>query len=456
MTTIGELTTKTIDGFRAGLHGSVILPGQPDYDAARTVWNGMIDRRPGMIVRCADAADVVQAVNFARNNGLLVAVRGGGHNAAGLAVSDGGIVIDLSTMNDVSVDPSARIARAQGGATWGDFDRETHTFGLATTGGAISTTGIAGLTLGGGLGWLMRSYGLACDNVRSVEIVTADGRLLTASEQQNADLFWGVRGGGGNFGVVTSFEYQLHPVSQVLAGMLVHPLERAGEALRFYREFTRTAPDALTVFAPLMTTPDGQPVIAFLVCYNGPISDGEAALRPLREFGPPLVDDVRPMPYTELQSMLDEGFPSGLQVYWRSHFLAHLNDDAIDALLDRFAAVSSPLSVLIIEQLGGAVSRVARDATAFDHRDALYNLAIVARWEDPAAADGHIAWARDLWEATRPFASGVYVNYLGVGDSADRVRDAYSGGKYERLAALKAKYDPANLFRLNQNIAPAV
>ncbi|MGD9890395.1 MAG: FAD-binding oxidoreductase [Dehalococcoidia bacterium] len=451
--------TTTIDPtaiarFRSSLDCAVLLPDHADYDAARGVWNGMIDRRPAIIVRPASVADVVAAVNFARENDLLVAVRGGGHNAAGLAVCDGGIVIDLSSMRAVLVDPDERRARVEGGATWGDFDREAQAYGLATTGGVISTTGVGGLTLGGGLGWLMRRYGLACDNLRSVEVVTAGGEVVYASEQDHADLFWGLRGGGGNFGIATSFEFQLHPVTEVLGGMLIHPAERAAEVLRFVREFCATAPDELTVFAPLMTAPDGQRVLALLVCYNGPIEAGEAALRPLREYGPPVVDDVKPMPYKDLQGMLDEGFPAGLQVYWSGHFLTSLADEAIDVLVDRFATVSSPLNALLLEQFGGAVGRVGRDATAFDHRDAAFNLAIVARWNDPAEADQHIAWARDVWQSMRPYATGAYVNYLGIDDSAERVKDAYGAGKYERLAALKSKYDPTNLFRLNQNIKP--
>ncbi len=453
MTSIAdELAAMALKG---QLRGTLIRPGDADYDTARAVWNGMIDRRPAMIVRPAAPEDVVAAVNLARESGLPLAVRGGGHNAAGLSVCDDGIVIDLSSMKAVAVDPDARTARAQGGATWGDFDAATTAHGLATAGGLISSTGVAGLTLGGGLGWLMREYGLACDNLLSVEVVTADGRLVTASASENADLFWGLRGGGGNFGVATSFQFRLHPVSRVLAGMLVHPIERAGEVLRLYREVTATAPDALTVFAPVMTTPEGAKVIALIACYNGPIGEGEAAIEPLRECAPALADTVQPMAYVELQRMLDEAFPHGLQVYWRSHFLTGLPDAAIDDIVERFAGVTSPLSTVIVEPMGGAVGRVGRDASAFDQRNAAYNLAIIARWTEPAEADRHTAWAREVWEATRPYASGVYVNYLGVGDGAERVRDAYGPAKYERLAALKAKYDPGNLFRLNQNIIPS-
>ena len=315
-------------------------------------------------------------------------------------------------------------------------------------------TGIAGLTLGGGIGWLMRSCGLACDNLVSAEVVTADGSVVTASAGENPELLWGLRGGGGNFGVVSSFTFQLHEVGDVLAGMLIHPAERAAEVLRFYREFTQSAPNELTLFAGLMTSPDGMPIVALLAAYNGPIEDGERVLRPLREFGPPLVDQIAPMPYTALQSMLDEGFPAGLPVYWRSHFLDDLPDEAIETIVDSFSHVTSPLSAILLEQLGGAVARVGRDDTAFDHRDAAYNLAIISRWPDPAMADAGIAWTREMWTAMQPFAHGVYVNYLGVGESAARVRDAYGAEKYARLAALKRQYDPTNVFRFNQNIEP--
>jgi FAD/FMN-containing dehydrogenase len=455
MTATSDLAASEIAELRAALRGGLLCPGDDGYDAARAVWNGMIDRSPAVIARCAGVADVQAALGFARGHGLPVAVRGGGHNAAGLAVCDGGLVVDLTLMRGVRVDAARRSVRVQGGATWGDLDRETQVYGLATTGGAISSTGVAGLTLGGGLGWLMRSYGLVCDNLLSADLVTADGRSLTASATENADLFWGLRGGGGNFGVVTSFEFRLHAVGPVLAGMLIYPLAQAREVLRVYREFTAAAPDELTVFAVLMTTPDGMPVLALILCYNGPLEAGEAAIRPLRQTAPPMVDQVGPMPYVVLQSMLDEGFPHGLQVYWRSHFLTGLGDDAIDALLERFAAVGSPLTAVLIEQLGGAVARVGAHDTAFGHRAAPYNLAIVARWADPTQADAHIAWTRDLWEALRPSAAGVYVNYLGAGEGAERVRAAYDPGTYARLAELKRRYDPENVFRFNQNITPS-
>jgi FAD/FMN-containing dehydrogenase len=438
----------------AHFRGALIRPGDPGYHSARTVWNGMIDRKPAIIARCLDVADVQAAVAHARSEGLGVAIRGGGHNAAGLAVADGALVVDLTGMRAVDVDPTVRTARVQGGATWGDVDRATQEHGLATTGGAISDTGVGGLTLGGGLGWLMRSYGLACDSVIAAEVVTATGELVRTSETENPELLWGLKGGGGNFGVVTSFAFALHPVSTLLAGLIIHPVERAPEVLRFYREFNATAPEELIAFAALMTTPDGARVLGLIVAYNGPVEDGERVLKPLREFGPPVADMVSPMPYTALQTMLDEGFPAGLPVYWRSHFLPTLTDEALDLLVDGFARATSPLTSILLEQLGGAVARVPREDSAFDHRAAQYNLAIIARWPDPAMAEECIAWTRKLWTDMEPHGQGVYVNYLGEHEGQDRVRAAYGPGKYDRLATLKRQYDPTNLFRFNHNIVP--
>jgi FAD/FMN-containing dehydrogenase len=454
-TSVGTLSDDRLREFGTRFHGELIRPDSPAYDSARKVWNGMIDRRPAAIARCKTVADVQNAIRFARESSLPLAIRGGGHSAAGLAVCDGGLVIDLSGMRDVVVDPARKIARAGGGATWGDFDRATAAHGLATTGGAISSTGIAGLTLGGGLGWLMRSCGLTCDNLLGAEIVTADGQLLHASATENADLFWGLRGGGGNFGVVTAFEYRLHPVSTVFGGMLLYPLPRARDVLRLYRDVTRSAPDELTVFAAMMHSPDGIPVVGLVICYNGPASDGEKAIAAFRAFEKPIAGEVGPMSYTALQTMLDAGFPSGLQVHWRSEFLTSIPDDLVEAAVSAFEKVPSPLSALMIEQLGGAVSRVARDATAFDQRDSNYNFVIVSRWADPAQAQPNVAWARSTSDAAKPFTNGhVYVNYIGAGEAPDRVRAAFGADKYDRLAALKRKYDPTNLFRINQNILP--
>jgi len=437
-------------------HGDIMLPGSDEYDAARKVWNGMIDRRPACIARCKSIGDVQEALRFARDNELPVAVRGGGHNAAGLAVCDGGLVIDLGGMRDVVVDPERRIARAGGGATWGDFDRATAAHGLATTGGAVSTTGIAGLTLGGGLGWLMRSYGMACDNLVAAEVVTADGQVVRASATESPDLFWGLRGGGGNFGIVTTFEYALHPVSTIFGGMLLYPLGRARDVLRVYRDVTASAPDALTVFAAMMHAPDGTPVVALVVCYNGPTDEGERAIKAFRDFATPMAGEVGPMPYTALQSMLDAGFPEGLQVHWRSEFVNAIPDALIDAAVSAFERVPSPLSALMFEQFGGAVKRVPRGETAFDQRDADYNLVIVSRWADPAQADANVRWARETSDAAKPFTTGrVYVNYIGAGEAPDRVRAAFGADKFDRLSRIKRKYDPTNVFRANQNIPPS-
>ena len=459
LTSDPALAEDTIAAFKTTLRGALLRPGDDGYEAARTLWNAMIDKRPALIVRCVGVADVIQAINFARTHDLLVAVRGGGHNVAGNAVCDGGLMIDLSPMKSVHVDPVRRTARAEPGVTWREFDHETQAFGLATTGGVIPTTGVAGLTLGGGIGWLMGSYGLSCDNLLSVDVVTADGRLLQASATENPDLFWGVRGGGGNFGVVTSFEYQLHAVGQVLGGMVIHPVERARDVLKFYREFTRTAPDALTSIAVCLTSPEGAPVVALVVCYNGPLAEGEKVLQPLRAFGPPLADHIGPMAYTALQSMLEAGFPAGLQNYWKSNFLQDLSDDAIAVMVDGFAQMPAPTSALAIEHISGAVSRVGEDATAFTHRQASYNLLIVGIWPDLANNDTNIRWVRQTWDAMQPFSSGaVYVNYLGqaADEGAERIKEAYGVTKYERLLALKKQYDPTNLFRLNQNINPLV
>ena len=453
------LNAEVIEQFRTGLRGGHLLRGDDGYDTARKIYNAMIDHQPAIIARCAGVADVIDAVNFARNNGLLVSVRGGGHNVSGNAACDGGLMIDLSPMKSVRVDPESKTARAEPGVTWGEFDHETQAFGLATTGGLVSTTGIAGLTLGGGLGWLMGNYGLACDNLISVDVVTADGRLLTASKSRNEDLFWGLRGGGGNFGVATSFEFQLHPVGPMLGGILIYRLEKAAEAIKFYDEFTRTSPDELGTFVGFVTSPEGERVVAIFVSYNGAVEEGERILKPLREFGPPLADMISPMPYVQVQRMMDNEFPAGRQNYWKSNFLKGLDTQAINVIIDQVAKAPSPHSKIAIEQFSGAVTRVGANDTAFNHRNARYNLLIVGIWTDPAAKADNVRWVRDFWDAMAPYSSGgVYVNYLGqeADEGAERVKSAYGPEKYARLVALKQKYDPTNLFRLNQNIKPSV
>ena len=445
-----------VQRFEEGLRGRVLRPGDEGFDAARRVWNGMIDRTPALIARCAGAADVVRGVNFARDHHLLLAVRGGGHSAAGNGVCDRGLVIDLSGMKGIRVDPGRRTVRAEAGVTWGEFDRETQAFGLATTGGVVSTTGIAGLTLGGGIGWLMREHGLSCDNLLSADVVTADGRLLTASADEHPDLFWAVRGGGGNFGVVTSFEYRLHEVGPtVLGGLLIWPRTVARDVLRRYRDFTQSAPENASAYAALGTSPDGVPVVVVICFYNGAVADGERLLRPLRDFGPPVADTVQPMPYAALQQMLDPLNPPGNRVYWKSAVLRDIGDDALGAVLDHAAAAPSPLSSAILEFYGGAANRVGAQDTAYPLRDARYALNAVSTWTDPGQDAANVRWSRGLWEAARPFSPGsVYVNFIGADEGEDRVRAAY-GANYDRLAAIKAKYDPDNLFRLNQNIKPA-
>jgi FAD/FMN-containing dehydrogenase len=418
----------------------------------------MIDRRPALIARCAGLADVVAAVRFARSHELLVSVRGGGHNAPGVAVCEGGLMIDLAGMRGVRVDPVRRTARAQGGATWADFDRETQVFGLATTGGAISNTGIGGLTLGGGLGWLAGKYGLVCDNLLSVDLVTADGTVLVASATENAELFWGLRGGGGNFGVVTSFEYRLHPVGPVLAGPVLYPFAKAKEALTLYRDFAGSIPDEANTLGALLTAPDGNPVAAIAVCYNGSHEAGEKALRPLRAVGPPLADEIAPTLYCKIQTLFDEAFIRGRRYYFKSNFTRRISDDMIDTLVEHFRAAPSPMSMVYFQQLGKAANRVDATATAFSHRDALCEWGCDAVWLDPAQDAANIRWAREVAEAMRPFTTGSdYVNHIGLEaeEGADRIKAAF-GANYERLVALKNRYDPTNLFRHNQNIKPTV
>ena len=443
----------TLRALRESLHGTLFCPGDEEYHSARRIWNGMIDKHPALIVRCADAADVTTAIHFAQAERLPVSVRGGGHSVGGLAVCDQGIVIDLSHMKGLQVDPLTATARAEAGLTLGEFTRGTQAFGLATTTGIVSTTGLAGLTLGGGIGWLMGRYGLTIDNLRSVEVVTAGGKQLTASATQEADLFWAVRGGGGNFGIVTSFEFQLHPLGPVLAGMVMHPVERAREVLRFYREYTSSAPDELTAYAALVTTPDGHPAIGIALCYCGSLDEGERVVEPVRTFGPPLADLIRPMSYLEAISMLDAASPAGHHYYFKTCTVKELSDEAISTIAEYGAARTSPWTVVLIEHLHGAASRVAPAEAAFAQRGESYIVGIFAGWTEGEAST-HIQWAVSFWKAMQPLATGAYVNYLGL-EGEERVRAAY-GANYERLVALKSKYDPSNFFHLNQNIKPTV
>jgi FAD/FMN-containing dehydrogenase len=447
------LDEADIQGFAAALRGDLIRPEDDRYVAARAIFNAMVDGRPALIVRCAGVADVMRGVEFARSHDVPLSIRGGGHSVAGKGVCDGGLMLDLSPMKGIRVDPVRRKAEAQAGLTLGEFDHETQAFGLATTLGVVSVTGIAGLTLGGGLGWLNGLHGLACDNLISADVVTADGRLLRATEEENEDLFWGIRGGGGNFGVVTSFGYRLHPVGTVLAGGLSYPLSKAHEILRFYHEFASGCPDELSTDASLGVTPDGDGVISVSVCYCGPLEEGERVLRSLREFGSPQADNIQPMAYTTLQSAPDAGFPPGRRHYWKSSYLKELSEEAIEVMAEYVSEIPSPATGVGLQQMHGAASRVDPTATAFPHRDEHYDFLILSQWADPAESERNVQWTRSLFEAMEPFfEGGVYVNNLGD-EGEDRVREAY-GANYERLQALKGKYDPTNLFRLNQNIKP--
>jgi FAD/FMN-containing dehydrogenase len=445
---------KTVEAFRERLSGSLVLPSDSGYGAARRVWNGMIDKRPAVVAYCASVADVVESIGFARATGLLTAVRGGGHNIAGASVCDGGLVIDLSRMNPVTVDPQALTARAEGGALLADLDAATQAHGLATPTGLNSDTGLIGLTLGGGIGRLARKHGLSCDNMLSAEIVTADGRVLQSSERENADLFWGLRGGGGNFGVVTAITYRLHPLGpMVLAGSLDYGWRQARDALRRYAEFSVSAPDEVYADAALFTLPDGEPGVTISTFYVGPIGDGEPALRPLREVLTPIADRIGPTPYVELQRAADANFPHGERFYWKAQFLREITDAAIDELIERFPAAPSKRSLFVFQQVGGAIARVPASRTAYSNRSATHDCFPVSKWTDPSADEANIAWARDMYAAMQPFAlDGVYVNNLGD-EGEDRVKAAY-GPNYDRLVALKRKYDPENLFRSNQNIRP--
>ncbi len=450
-----EVKPEAIAALGQMLRGRLLTAGDAEYGDARQIWNGMIDRSPSLIGRCIDTADVMHCVQFAREHGLLVSVKGGGHNVAGKAVCDGAFMIDLSLMNRVRVDQRGPTARAQGGAKWIDFDRETQAFGLATTGGTLSDTGIAGLTLGGGFGWLGGRYGMSCDNLVSADVVLADGRVVVAADDENPDLFWALRGGGGNFGVVTSFEYRLHPVSLVLGGGVFHPLSEATNVLRFYGEFSADVPDELVTMGVLLHTPEGFPVAAIGACYNGPIDAGEKVLDPVRRFGSPLDDQLQPLPYGILQTIFDPAFPPGARYYWKAHLMGSVPQEAVEIMAEYYQRVPSPGTAVLFQQAGNAANRVPPEATAFSHRNARYDLVILSGWTDPADDDRNIAWTRELWDALAPYSLGaIYVNSV-VDDDEATVKTAYRDDTYRRLSELKAKYDPTNFFRLNPNIRPA-
>ena len=449
------LDAATVQDFAARLRGSLLRHGDGGYDEARKLFNGMIDHRPALIARCAGAADVIAAVQFVRQHDLLVSIKGGGHGVGGKAVCDGGLMIDFSRMKSIRVDPTERTVRAEPGVLGAELDRETQAFGLATPVGTVSTTGIAGLTLGGGQSWLASKYGFAIDNLRSVDIVTADGTLRTASATQQEDLFWAIRGAGHNFGVVTSFEYRLHPVEPVLGGLVIHPLSQAVEVLRFYREFSVSQPDELQTWAGILTLPDGNPVVALAPCYVGSLEEGERLLSPLRRFGTPIADTVAPLPYVAMQQIFDAAFPPGRLNYWKSALTGHLADEVIEASVEYARKLPSPFTVILFAELHGAYSRVGKTETAYFHRDLQYDAIVLSGWTDPADTQRNIGWTRELFAAWEPhLARAAYVNDLGD-EGEDRARSAY-GGNYARLVALKTKYDPTNLFRMNQNIRPTV
>jgi FAD/FMN-containing dehydrogenase len=436
--------------------GAILLPGDTGYEEARSVFNGLIDARPALIARCGETGDIVRAVTFARDNGLEVSIRGGGHGVAGRAVTDGGLMIDLSPMNEVRVDADAKVARAQGGATWGMFNDSTAEHGLATTGGFVSTTGIAGLTLGGGFGYLMGRHGLACDNLRGVELVTADGEVLTASDDENADLFWALRGAGANFGVAAWLEYRLHPLSEVTGGLVAYPFDRAADVLRFYREFCDGCSDELGSFAGLVHAPDGSGTLlaAIVVCHAGDDAAAEVELKPLLHFGTPVMTEVSRMPYPAINTMFDEAYPAGSLNYWKSSFMRGLSDAAIDAMIEAFPSAPSSETAIAVEHHHGASTRVGVTQTAATYRDEGFNYLLTSVWTDPATTEANIAWSRSTYSAMEPyFAERRYVNYLSADDVASAGPSVF-GPNIERLRELKTRYDPENLFHLNQNIVP--
>lgn len=463
MTQSTEIGAIAVDELQTTFRGELVSPADAGYDEHRRVWNGSIDRRPALIARCTGVADVRAAIRTASLHGLRVAVRGGGHSFPGLSVCDDGMVIDLAPMKGIRVDPAARTARVQAGVLLGELDRETQEFGLAVPSGIVTHTGVAGLTLGGGIGWIMRKHGLTVDNLLSVDLVTADGELVTASEDQNADLFWGVRGGGGNFGIVTEFEFRLVPVGpSVMAGPVFWPMEDAPEVLRFYRDWLADCPDELMTVAVQRRAPAlpivppdlvGRRVLAITSCYAGSVEDGERVMQPMKAFGSPVLDFCRPKPFVEHQRTFDPSFPHGWSYYVRSCDISTLSDEVIGIVADYGMRITSPVTSVALWQMGGAVARIGNDATAFNGRNAGFTFNINGNSKTAEGFDAERQWARDYWTALSPHHTSVYVNFL-MEEGEERVRQAYGSAKYERLKSLKHKYDPANFFSLNQNIKP--
>jgi FAD/FMN-containing dehydrogenase len=457
MATMVELDVTQVEVLQQTFSGVVARPGDIGYDDARRIHNALVDRKPALVARCRNATDVADAVKFARAAGLEISIRGGGHNVAGRAVVDNALLIDLSLMKGIYVDPEARTARAQGGVIWRELNRETAAHGLAVTGGAISTTGIAGYTLGGGLGWLMAKYGLAADNLLAVELVTAEGEIVKVSESSHPDLFWALRGGGGNFGVAVSFEYQLHPLTTVVGGLIAHPFEAAGELLRFYREACESASDDLEIFAGLVHAPDGSgtKLSALIVCHTGDLDQANRDLEPIKSFGSPLMVEVGQMPYPVINTLIDEGYPTGMLNYWLSNFTRGLDDGLFDTMIERFASTPSPMNGIVLEHFHGAVTRIDPTAIPVPHRETGWNLLIPSIWADTADTETNIAWTRETHAALRPhLAERKWLNYMGDDQAEDAIRNAY-GPNYQRLTEVKAKYDPENVFRHNHNILPA-
>jgi len=452
---MSDLVT-VVSELKPAFGGNLLLPSDDGYDEARRIHNGMVDKHPALIAQCRGVADVVDAVKLARSQNLEIAVRGGGHNVAGRATVDDGLMIDLSLMRSVRVDRQAKTARVEGGATWLDVNRGTQIFGLATTGGAVSTTGVAGLTLGGGLGWLMPKYGMALDTLLSVDLVTADGEVARAAADENPDLYWAVRGGGGNFGVAASFEFQLYEVGpEIIGGLVAYPLSAAPEVFRFFRDVTATLPDEVFALAGLMTGEDGSKLVAFAMSHCGSVAEGEAAARPIKEFGEPVMDALGPITYSQLNMLLDDGFPKGARNYWKSHFLTELTDEAIDTLVDQFETCPSPMTQVFLEHFHGAATRINPTETAFALRSTGYNLAFVSQWMDSGDDQTNTDWTRAAYAAMAPYVgSNRYVNYMDHDDSGDSVLSAVYGPNVDRLKAVKAKYDPENVFHLNLNIPP--
>jgi FAD/FMN-containing dehydrogenase len=443
-----------IQEFKSAFRGKVLEPADAGYDDARRIWNASIDKHPRLIARCSGVADVIAAVNFARANELLTAIRGGGHNVGGRALCDDGIVIDLSGMRSVYVDSAKRTVRVEGGATLGDMDRETHVFGLAVPCGIVPKTGIGGLTLGGGVGWLVRKHGMTIDNLLSCQVITAEGKVLTASASEHEDLFWALRGGGGNFGVVASFEFRAHPVHTVLGGLLVYPRPAALDVIRHFRDFMQSAPDELTVYAALLHGPDGSPIVGVIPCYCGDLAEGERVLAPLRSFGNPVMDAIQPLPFPAMQSILAGAFPDGSQNYWKSAVQRELPDDAIAAIVEQGNQMKSPLSFLVIEYYAGAAGRIANDATAFPHRHLPWDIIFGAQWTDPLETPVHRDWARRGEDVLRPYSANAHL--LSVLDiEPEEVIETAFGTNLPRLRAIKERYDPANFFRVNYNIKPS-